>query len=111
VVPNIKRAQMLSIAEILDQLAVLKRKAVENHLSQDELSQTTITLSNVGVIGGTYAGPLVNPPELAICALGRMRKTLEPSESGLQVCMHRSYSLAMMQRLNVVLVHDSSPKL
>lgn len=94
VVPCIKQVQTLSIMEIAEALNTVKSKAVNAQLSKAELSGTTITLSNIGVIGGTYATPLVNPPEIAICALGRLRKSLEPMGDGeaqvccKQACMH-----------------------
>lgn len=66
--------QNLSLSEISAQLNVLKEKAHNAQLQPDDLSDTSITLSNVGVIGGRYATPIVNSPQLAICALGRMRK-------------------------------------
>lgn len=78
VVPCIKQVQTLSILEIAAALNALKIKANSSQLGTDELSGTTITLSNIGVIGGTYATPLVNPPQIVICALGTLRRTLEP---------------------------------
>lgn len=82
VVPCIKQVQTLSILEIAEVLHSLKSKAVSSRLDTAELSGTTITLSNIGVIGGTYATPLVNPPQIAICALGRLQKTVEPAGDG-----------------------------
>lgn len=74
VVPCIREVQQLSVYEIAAQLDVLKQRAHAAELQPADLAGTSITLSNVGVIGGRYATPIVNTPQLAICALGRMRK-------------------------------------
>lgn len=48
--------------------------AAQGRLPAENVTGGTITISNVGSIGGTYAMPLVNPPEVAIVALGRVQK-------------------------------------
>lgn len=42
----------------------LQAAAFENKLRPEEVRGGTFTLSNIGTIGGTYATPLVNPPEV-----------------------------------------------
>ena len=42
-------------------------------LSMESLSGGTISLSNIGTIGGTYVSPIINPPESAILAIGNVR--------------------------------------
>ena len=81
VVPNIKNVQELSIADIAGELARLQSAAMSNQLRPDDLSGATFTISNIGVVGGTYATPLINPPEVAIMALGRIQRVprFEPS--------------------------------
>ncbi|XP_047316023.1 lipoamide acyltransferase component of branched-chain alpha-keto acid dehydrogenase complex, mitochondrial-like [Impatiens glandulifera] len=74
VVPNIKRVQSLSILEITKELSRLQKLAAVNKLSRDDICGGTITLSNIGSIGGKFGSPLVNVPEVAIIALGRTRK-------------------------------------
>ncbi|XP_047336556.1 lipoamide acyltransferase component of branched-chain alpha-keto acid dehydrogenase complex, mitochondrial-like [Impatiens glandulifera] len=74
VVPNIKRVQSLSILEITKELSRLQRLAGSNKLSHDDISGGTITLSNIGAIGGKFGSPLVNVPEVSIIAIGRAKK-------------------------------------
>jgi 2-oxoisovalerate dehydrogenase E2 component (dihydrolipoyl transacylase) len=45
--------------------------AQSNHLSPEDISDGTITVSNIGTIAGTYAIPLIYGKEVAIVALGR----------------------------------------
>ena len=55
----------------------LQGLAASGKLTKEHLSGGTITVSNIGSIGGTYAMPLVNVPEAAIVALGRARGVAE----------------------------------
>jgi 2-oxoisovalerate dehydrogenase E2 component (dihydrolipoyl transacylase) len=70
-VPNIKGVEHLSLLEIADEVARLTEAAREGRVAQDDLQGGTITLSNIGALGGTYASPIINAPEVAIVALGR----------------------------------------
>ncbi|KAL8481480.1 hypothetical protein ACS0TY_027306 [Phlomoides rotata] len=74
VVPNIKKVQSLSILEITMELSRLQRRALANKLSSDDISGGTITLSNIGAIGGKFGSPLINVPEVSIIAMGRIQK-------------------------------------
>lgn len=65
VVPNIKDVGARSIAEIAQELVRLQAAAVVNQLRPEDLAGGTFTLSNIGTVGGTYATPLVNPPEVS----------------------------------------------
>lgn len=71
VVPNIKDVDHHSIVSLANELLRLQTAAKANKLSPEDLSGTTFTLTNIGAIGGTYALPLINPPEVAIMAFGR----------------------------------------
>jgi len=48
----------------------------------EELDGGTITLSNVGMIGGMYARPVIMPPQVAIGALTKIKPVLEKNEEG-----------------------------
>ncbi|KAL4546060.1 hypothetical protein Ndes2526B_g05167 [Nannochloris sp. 'desiccata'] len=73
-VPNIKHVEQLSIAEIAREISRLQTAAMNNQLKPEEVSGATFTLSNIGAVGGTYATPLINSPEVAIMALGKIQK-------------------------------------
>ncbi|XP_042517775.1 lipoamide acyltransferase component of branched-chain alpha-keto acid dehydrogenase complex, mitochondrial-like isoform X2 [Macadamia integrifolia] len=74
VVPNIKKVQSLSILEITKELSRLQYLALNNKLSSEDISDGTITLSNIGAIGGKFGSPILNLPEVAIIAIGRIQK-------------------------------------
>jgi 2-oxoisovalerate dehydrogenase E2 component (dihydrolipoyl transacylase) len=73
-VPNIKNVQNLSIFEIAQELNRLLKLGQEGKLSENDLKGGTFTLSNVGSIGGTYTSPILVVPQVAIAALGKMKK-------------------------------------
>ncbi|KRZ70174.1 Lipoamide acyltransferase component of branched-chain alpha-keto acid dehydrogenase complex, mitochondrial, partial [Trichinella papuae] len=74
VVPFISDCQKKSIIQIAKQISDLQAKALNNKLTNAELVGGTFTISNIGSIGGTYASPIIFPPQVAICALGRFQK-------------------------------------
>ncbi|KAG9156728.1 hypothetical protein Leryth_024497 [Lithospermum erythrorhizon] len=82
VVPNIKNVQSLSILEVTMELARLQKLALANKLSPQDISGGSITLSNIGAIGGKFGSPLINVPEVSIIALGRIQKIPQFAEDG-----------------------------
>lgn len=72
-VPNIKQVQnksLFEISEAVNELATLGRAG---RLGPDHLKGGTITISNIGAIGGTVTTPIINRPEVAIVGLGRLQ--------------------------------------
>ncbi|XP_076883688.1 lipoamide acyltransferase component of branched-chain alpha-keto acid dehydrogenase complex, mitochondrial-like [Bidens hawaiensis] len=82
VVPNIKNVQSLSILEITKELSRLQKLAMANKLPPADVSGGTITLSNIGSIGGKFGSPLINVPEVAIIALGKIQKVAHFKDDG-----------------------------
>jgi 2-oxoisovalerate dehydrogenase E2 component (dihydrolipoyl transacylase) len=72
-VPNVKDCQRKSIVEIAEDLTRLTDLAREGRVSPADLKGGTITISNIGAIGGTVATPIINKPEVAIVALGKVQ--------------------------------------
>lgn len=72
VVPVIKNADQKSIWEISAEIMDLAGKARAGKLSLDEMSGATITITNIGSVGGTYATPIINHPEVAIIGMYKM---------------------------------------
>lgn len=51
----------------------MKSKAKDSKLSNENLQNATFTLSNIGVIGGTYMTPVIVPPQVAMGAVGKVQ--------------------------------------
>ncbi|KAG0279015.1 hypothetical protein BGZ95_002529 [Linnemannia exigua] len=73
-VPNIKNVQNLSVLEIASELARLQEAGKRNAIPLADLKDGTLSLSNVGMIGGTYLNPVVVTSEVAIAAVGKMQR-------------------------------------
>jgi pyruvate dehydrogenase E2 component (dihydrolipoamide acetyltransferase) len=74
IVPNIKDAHELSMLDLAQALEQLAQTAREGKTSPAEMSEGTITITNVGVFGVDTGTPILNPGEVGIVALGSIRK-------------------------------------
>ncbi|HXH34559.1 MAG TPA: dihydrolipoamide acetyltransferase family protein [Plantibacter sp.] len=92
-VPNIARAEELSLFELADALSELVRTAREGRTAPSELRGGTITITNVGVFGVDAGTPILNPGEAAIIALGAVRR--QPWEFDGQVALRHVVTLAL----------------
>ena len=73
IVPVIKNVSSLNILSITAELNRLQTLAVSGKITSQDLSGGTITVSNIGNIGGTYVSPVIVEKEVAILGMGRMR--------------------------------------
>lgn len=69
VVPVIRNAESLSMAEIETEIMRLATKARDNKLSIEEMSGGTFTITNGGVFGSMLSTPIINPPQSAILGM------------------------------------------
>lgn len=74
VVPCVKNVQDLTLIDIQRELVRLQGLAKTNRLSPSDLTGGTISLSNVGVISGTYIHPLLFDGQAVIVGVGRVRR-------------------------------------
>ncbi|KFY61673.1 hypothetical protein V496_04949 [Pseudogymnoascus sp. VKM F-4515 (FW-2607)] len=81
-VPVIKNANALSILSIASELARLQALAKAGKLTTADLTGGTITLSNIGNIGGTYVAPVIVEKEVAILGIGKRRTIPAFGEGG-----------------------------
>jgi pyruvate dehydrogenase E2 component (dihydrolipoamide acetyltransferase) len=72
-VPVLRNADHLTLMEIASNLEHLIEGAKKRALSLSELSGSTFTLNNVGSFGGSTGTPIINYPEVAILAVGRLQ--------------------------------------
>ncbi|KAL8715267.1 MAG: hypothetical protein Q9220_001225 [cf. Caloplaca sp. 1 TL-2023] len=73
IVPNIKAVNTLSILDIAAEISRLRSLALQAKLSPKDLTGGTITVSNIGSIGGNYVAPVIVQNEVAILGVGKKR--------------------------------------
>jgi len=81
-VPNVKQVQNKSILDLASDITRLTNDARSGRVSPDDLKGGTISISNIGAIGGTVATPIINKPEAAIVALGKVQQLPRFNENG-----------------------------
>merc|ERR1719429_950993 len=81
-VPNIKKIQQLTVFDIAEELNRLQDLGLRGKLGEADLKEGTFSLSNIGSIGGTYAKPVIMPPQVAIGALGKVMTVPRYTGSG-----------------------------
>jgi 2-oxoglutarate dehydrogenase E2 component (dihydrolipoamide succinyltransferase) len=69
VVPIIRNADQMTIAEIEKKIAEFGVKAKDGKLSMEELTGGTFSISNGGVFGSMLSTPIINPPQSAILGI------------------------------------------
>jgi len=74
VVPNIKDAHRLTLKELAQALATLTANARASKLTPADMTDGTITITNVGVFGIDTGTPILNRGEAAILAFGAVRQ-------------------------------------
>ena len=72
IVPVLKIADTKSVEQTAKELQDLGEKARSRKIDLGELQGGTFTITNIGAIGGTFATPIINYPEVAILLLGRI---------------------------------------
>lgn len=72
IVPVVRDADKKTAVEIDEEINSLTEKAAERRLSSCELSGGTFTVTNLGMFGVDCFIPIINPPEAAILAVGRL---------------------------------------
>ena len=74
VVPIIRNADQLSLADIERQIADFGKRAQEGKLTMEELTGGTYTISNGGTFGSMMSTPIINPPQAAILGMHATRE-------------------------------------
>jgi 2-oxoglutarate dehydrogenase E2 component (dihydrolipoamide succinyltransferase) len=74
VVPVVRNADRLSLAEVERGIAELAVKAKDNKLRPEELEGGTFTISNGGIYGSMLSTPILNPPQSGILGLHAIQK-------------------------------------
>ncbi len=94
IVPNIKSADSLNLTGLTKQLNGLARAARSNKLSPDDISGGTFTVTNFGTFKNDIGTPIINQPEVAILAVGAIKKkpaVIETSEGDMIAIRHKMW--------------------
>lgn len=71
IVPVVRDCHLKTLPQIAADLNMLAQKVRDNKIEIAELRGATFTVSNVGALGGTFATPMVNYPEVAILGMAK----------------------------------------
>lgn len=81
IVPVVKNADQKDLKTLAQNVNDMANKARENKLGGDDIKGSTFTISNVGTFGSVMGTPIINQPEVAILALGIIKKRAEVMET------------------------------
>jgi len=81
IVPVVHNADQKDLKSLASKVNELVTKARENNLKADDIQGSTFTISNVGTFGSVMGTPIINQPEVAILAMGIIKKRPEVIET------------------------------
>ncbi len=82
IVPVVKNVESKSIVQLARDIQDLAERTRNGQVSVDELQGGTFTITNAGNIGGLFATPVINMPEVAICGVHAIKKTPVINDEG-----------------------------
>jgi 2-oxoglutarate dehydrogenase E2 component (dihydrolipoamide succinyltransferase) len=94
IVPNIKNADQLNLSGLTTSLNNIAAAARNNKLNPDDISGGTFTITNFGTFKNDIGTPIINQPEVAILAIGAIKKkpaVLETSEGDVIAIRHKMW--------------------
>lgn len=97
VVPVIKNADQKTITQLSKEIVELAKKARDGKLALDEMRGATITITNIGSFGGTYATPIINHPEVAILGMYKIqdKPVVKQGENGYEIDVVKSMNFTV----------------
>jgi pyruvate dehydrogenase E2 component (dihydrolipoamide acetyltransferase) len=99
VVPVIRQANTLSVSQIAQQRLELVERTRVGRVRLEDLSGGTFTISNLGMYGVDSFNAIINPPQAAILAVGRIAERVVPVAGHPQVQPMMSLSLSCDHRV------------
>jgi len=73
-VPVVKSAEGMSVVGLAREIESLRRKVAEKHITADDLTGGSFTLSNPGREGNAYGFAIINQPQVGILRMGELKK-------------------------------------
>ena len=96
IVPVIKKADKLSLAQIASKIEEFNQNAKNNKLTKDDIQGGTYTITNIGVFGNIAGTPIINQPQVAILAVGQILKkpSVIQTQKGDVICVRKKSILS-----------------
>jgi pyruvate dehydrogenase E2 component (dihydrolipoamide acetyltransferase) len=85
IVPVIKAADQKSLFDLAEEIQKLAEGAKERSLDLADLQGGTFSITNVGMLGGEFATPIINYPEVAILATMRIKDRVRVENGGIKI--------------------------
>lgn len=82
IVPVVHQADLKPLIQIAQEIGDLSQRARSNRLGPQDVVDGTFTLSNLGMFAVDHFTAIINPPQVAILAMGRIAKRFIPDEAG-----------------------------
>ena len=98
-VPVLKDADHKSILQLSREIVELSKKARDGKLAMEEMKHATITITNIGSVGGTYATPIINHPEVAILGMYKITEKPIVKDGKLDVIKVMNFTITADHRL------------
>lgn len=98
-VPVIKDADKKNMWDIAKEVKELASRGREGKLTPNEIKGSTITITNIGSVGGMYFTPVINYPEVAILGIGRIIEKPVVKNGEITIAPMMSLSLSFDHRL------------
>jgi pyruvate dehydrogenase E2 component (dihydrolipoamide acetyltransferase) len=99
IVPVVRNADRLSLQEISSTAKALAEKARNNKLLPDDYSGSTFTISNLGAFGVDHFTAIINQPDSAILAVGRIAEQVVAHDGGIQIRPRMKMTLSSDHRV------------
>ncbi len=98
-VPVIKDADQKTILQLSQEIVDLATRARDGKLALDEMRGATFTITNIGSVGGNYATPIINHPEVAIFGMYKIQERPIVKDGELDVASFMNYTVTCDHRL------------
>ncbi|MCY4418961.1 MAG: dihydrolipoamide acetyltransferase family protein [Cytophagales bacterium] len=88
VVPVLRSADQKSLSEISTEVKAWAERAKERNISPEDMQGSTFSVSNLGMYGIESFTAIINPPNVAILAVGGLEQSFIPDEQGNPILSH-----------------------
>ena len=105
-VPVLNHVDSMDIWQLAGEISRLSEEARSNRLSVDAMSGSTITVTSLGALGGIASTPVINPPEVAIIGVNKVKERPEIKDD--QICRRLMMNLSSSFDHRIVDGHDAA---